>query len=68
MVESIWGVKIFTTGSRNSLKDIQKLQMMHDQVTLLRLQQSKDFYTAGFDTLLKRWDKCISVGGKYVEK
>jgi hypothetical protein len=31
-------------------------------------QQPKDFYTAGFDALLKRWDKCISVGGGYVEK
>jgi hypothetical protein len=31
-------------------------------------QQSKDFYAPGFDTLVKRWDKCISVGGGYVEK
>jgi hypothetical protein len=31
-------------------------------------QQSKDFYAAGFDTLVKRWDKCINVGGGYVEK
>jgi hypothetical protein len=31
-------------------------------------QQSKDSYAAGFDTLVKRWDKCISVGGGYVEK
>jgi hypothetical protein len=31
-------------------------------------QQSKDFYAAGFDALLKRWDKCISVGGGYVKK
>jgi hypothetical protein len=23
---------------------------------------------AGFDALVKRWDKCISVGGRYVEK
>jgi hypothetical protein len=30
-------------------------------------QQSKDFYAAGFDALVKRWDKCISVGGGYVE-
>jgi hypothetical protein len=30
-------------------------------------QQSKDFY-AGFDALVKRWDKCISVDGGYVEK
>jgi hypothetical protein len=31
-------------------------------------QQSKDFYTAGFDALVKRWNKCINVGGRYVEK
>jgi hypothetical protein len=31
-------------------------------------QQSKYFYAAGFDTLIKRWDKCINVGGRYVEK
>jgi hypothetical protein len=31
-------------------------------------QQSKDFYAAGFDVLVKRCDTCISVGGGYVEK
>jgi hypothetical protein len=31
-------------------------------------QQSKDFYAAGFDALVKRWEKCISVRGGYVEK
>jgi hypothetical protein len=31
-------------------------------------QQSEDFYAAGFDALVKRWDKCIGVGGRYVEK
>jgi hypothetical protein len=31
-------------------------------------QQSKDFYAAGFDALVERWDKCINVGGGYVEK
>jgi hypothetical protein len=31
-------------------------------------QQSKYFYAAGFDALVKRWDKCINVGGGYVEK
>jgi hypothetical protein len=31
-------------------------------------QQSKDFYAAGFDSLVKRRDKCINVGGGYVEK
>jgi hypothetical protein len=31
-------------------------------------QQSKDFYAAGFNALVKRWDKCINVGQGYVEK
>jgi hypothetical protein len=50
--------------------------MMPDQVALLILRQkqlcrgqkSKDFYAAGIGTLVKRWDKCINVGGEYVEK
>jgi hypothetical protein len=29
-------------------------------------QQSKGFYVAGFDALVKRWDKCVSVGGGYI--
>jgi hypothetical protein len=31
-------------------------------------QQSKDFYAAGFDALVKQWDKCISVDGGYFKK
>jgi hypothetical protein len=31
-------------------------------------QQSKHFYAADFEALVKHWDKCISVGGGYVEK
>jgi hypothetical protein len=32
-------------------------------------QQSKDlFYSAGFDALVKRWNKCIEVGGGHVDK
>jgi hypothetical protein len=31
-------------------------------------QQSKDFYAAGFDALVKRWDMCMDVGGGYVGK
>jgi hypothetical protein len=30
-------------------------------------QQTKNFYAAGFDALVKRLDKCISVDGGYVE-
>jgi hypothetical protein len=42
-----------------------------DDVTEVRKwlrQQSKDFYAAGFNALVKRWGKCISVGGGYVEE
>jgi hypothetical protein len=31
-------------------------------------QQLEGFYAAGFDALVKRWDKSINVGGGYVEK
>jgi hypothetical protein len=31
-------------------------------------RQSKDFYAVGFDALVKRWDRCINVGGGYVEE
>jgi hypothetical protein len=31
-------------------------------------QQSKDFHAAGFDALVKRWNKCINVGGGHVKK
>jgi hypothetical protein len=30
--------------------------------------RSIDFYGADFYALVKRWDKCIDVGGGYVEK
>jgi hypothetical protein len=29
---------------------------------------AKNFYAAGFDALVKRWDKFINVCGGYVEK
>jgi histone-lysine N-methyltransferase SETMAR len=30
--------------------------------------QDTDFYQQGFFKFVKRWDKCINVGGDYVEK
>jgi hypothetical protein len=60
-------VKWFITGSINSLKEVRKPQMMSDQVRKLLRQQSKDFHAAGFDALVKRWDRCINVSGRYVE-
>jgi hypothetical protein len=49
-------------------QDVRKTQMMPDQVRKWLRQQSKDFYAAGFDAVVKRWDKCINVVGGYVEK
>jgi hypothetical protein len=38
------------------------------EVRKWRRQQSKKTYAAGFDELVKRWDKCINVGGGYIQK
>jgi hypothetical protein len=65
-VGSVCGLKRFTTGSRNSLKDVRKSQMMPDQVRKRLRQQSNYFYAAGFEALVKQWDKCINVGFMYV--
>ncbi|GBL94884.1 hypothetical protein AVEN_145216-1 [Araneus ventricosus] len=37
-------------------------------VLLWMRQQPKEFYATGIGTLIKRWDKCINIGGDYVEK
>ena len=31
-------------------------------------QQPQQFYVAGFQGLVKRWDKCLNLYGDYVEK
>jgi hypothetical protein len=57
-VGSTCRVKRFTTGFRNSLKDVRKSQMIPEQVALVRKwlrQESKDFYAACF--VVKQWDK-----------
>jgi hypothetical protein len=65
---SVCRVKRFITGSKNSLEDVRKSQMMPDQVRKWLRQQSKDFYAEVFDAPAKGWDKCSSVGGGYVKK
>jgi hypothetical protein len=67
-VGSILHGKLFTNGWRNSLKDIRKSETLLAPVWKWLRQQSKDFYEADFSALVKRWDKCISVGGGYVQK
>jgi hypothetical protein len=67
-VGNVCRVRRLTTGSRNFLKGFRKSQMMPDQVRRWLRKQSKDLYSAGFNALVKRWDKCNSVSGGYVEK
>jgi hypothetical protein len=67
-VGSVCRGKRFTTGSRNSLKDVRKSQMMKWRCEIGSDNSQKDFYAVGFDTLVTREDKCINVGGRYVEK
>ena len=31
-------------------------------------QRAKEFFAAGFQGLVKRWDKCLNLYGDYVEK
>ncbi|GBM69100.1 hypothetical protein AVEN_178178-1 [Araneus ventricosus] len=38
------------------------------EVLLWMRQQPKEFYAAGIGALIKRWEKCINIGGDYVEK
>jgi hypothetical protein len=65
---SVCRVKRFTTGSRNSLKDIWKSKTTAPPGAEVGETTVRDYYAVGFDALVKRWDKCISVGGGYVEK
>jgi hypothetical protein len=38
------------------------------EVTAWFRHQPKEFYAAGFQGLVKRWDKCLNAQGDYVEK
>jgi hypothetical protein len=67
-MRSVCCIKRFRTGSINSLKHLRNSQTMLDHMRKWLRRQSKDFYAAGFDAQVKRWDKCINVGGGYAAK
>jgi hypothetical protein len=50
---------------RQTFADYEEVEM---EVQKWLRQRSEDFCTVGFDALIKQRDKCISVGGGYVEK
>jgi hypothetical protein len=41
---------------------------MEMEVTAWFRQQPREFYAACFQGLVKRWDKCLSVQGDFLEK
>jgi hypothetical protein len=63
-VGTVCYVKRFSLGGERLASD-EEVEM---EVRKWLRQQSKDFYAAGFHTLVKGWDKCTNVGGGYVEK
>jgi hypothetical protein len=67
-LETVCHVKQFISRSRISLKDVRNSQMMRDRVRNWLRQQSKNFYAADFDALVKRRDKSLSFDGGYDEK
>jgi hypothetical protein len=64
MFGSVCSIKWFHLGGKRFAAD----EEVETAVRKWLRQQSKDFYAAGFDALVKRWDKCINVGGRYIEK
>jgi hypothetical protein len=63
-VGSVCRVKRFHLGDKRFADD----NKVETKVQEWLIQQSKDFYAAGFDAPVKRWDKCIDGGRGYVEK
>jgi hypothetical protein len=61
-------VFVAQSGSRLDGKLFADDEEVETEVRKWLRQQSEDFCAAGFDALVKRWDKCINVGEGYVEK
>jgi hypothetical protein len=60
--KEIFTVKRFQLDGKSFADD----ENVETEVRKLLRQQSNLFYAAGSDALVKRWDRCISVGGGYV--
>jgi hypothetical protein len=61
---SVYRVKRFTAGGKHFADD----EDVETEARKWLRQQSKYFYAAGFDALVKRWDKYINILGGYVKK
>jgi hypothetical protein len=63
-----WEEFVAQSGSQLGGKGFADDEKVETEVQEWLRQQPKDFYAAGFDALVKRRDRCISIGGGYVEK
>jgi hypothetical protein len=63
-VGSVCHIKWFSLGGKHFTDD----EEAKTKVWKWLRQQSKDYYAASFEALVKCWDKCINVRGGYVEK
>jgi hypothetical protein len=64
-VESVCRVKRFSLGGKRFAND----EEVETELRKWLRQESKDLLDAAdFDALVMRWDKCINVGGGYIEK
>jgi hypothetical protein len=64
MLVSVCSLKQFRLGGK-WFADDEEVEM---EVRKWLRQQLEDFCAACFDALVMRWNKCVSVGGAYVEK
>jgi hypothetical protein len=63
IVGNVCRVKQFSLGGKHFVDD----EEIETEVRKWLKQQLKDVHAAGFDAPVKRWDKCIIVGGGFVE-
>jgi hypothetical protein len=64
MLRSVCRVKRFHIGGKRFADE----EEVEKKVWKWLRQQSNDFYAAGFDAPVKRWNKCINGGEGHVEK
>jgi hypothetical protein len=65
----VYGVKCLSRKAvHNWMANVSLMKRLKRRCVKWLRQQPKYFCAAGFDALMKRWDKCYNVGGGYVEK
>jgi hypothetical protein len=66
-LESVCRIKRLTTGSRSVANVSLMMKTLKKRAKVVGTT-ARNFYAAGFDALVRQWNKFISAGGGYVEK